>query len=145
MSTSQDIDTFNGKKNPLKESINAFLKGEQQQNNGTMDAEAYAKLADQIKDDAEYAETLLATSRDLNVNHKGMLAWINVTIYATKNNLAKCNGYMTNKNERKWKEWSKTLGSNHSSLMAAINVMHQLEITHGPRPKPSWSSMPPTD
>ncbi|KAH7178582.1 hypothetical protein DER46DRAFT_643266 [Fusarium sp. MPI-SDFR-AT-0072] len=122
------------------------------------DAQACARLANQIKHDVDYAQILLATSRDLICYHEGRLSWITGTISETNDTLARYNGYIPDENdkgatlkallenERKWEEWGKALGANHSSLMAAVNVMHQLKLTQKPKPKPKpgWgSSMPP--
>ncbi|KAG4281432.1 hypothetical protein FPRO06_10337 [Fusarium proliferatum] len=120
------------------------------------DAQACTRLANQIKHDIEYAQILLNTSRDLICDHEGMLSWITGTISETNDTLARYNDYIPEENdkgaalkalmenERKWEEWGKALGANHSSLMAAVNVMHQLKLTLKPKPKPSWaSSMPP--
>ncbi|KAF5562079.1 hypothetical protein FPHYL_5838 [Fusarium phyllophilum] len=106
------------------------------------DAKACATLAKQIKHDVEYAQTLLTNSRDLIRKHEDMLIWISGTISQTKDTLARYNAVP------QWEEWGNALGANHSSLMAAINVMHQLKLTHNQtqnrKPESGWrSSMPP--
>ncbi|KAF5617937.1 hypothetical protein F52700_12419 [Fusarium sp. NRRL 52700] len=144
------------KKDTVKESIKAFLKGKQHHaRNGAMSVEACERLAHQIKHDVDYAQTLLTKSRDLVRNHGGMLTWICGTISEIKDNLARFNGCIPNKNDagatlkgnkREREEQSQVLGANHSSLMAAINVMHQLWLTQKQSPEPGWrSSMPPSD
>ncbi|KAG5762713.1 hypothetical protein H9Q72_009185 [Fusarium xylarioides] len=124
------------------------------------DAKACATLAKQIKHDVEYAQTLLTNSRDLIRKYEDMLIWISGTISQTKDTLARYNGCTPDEsdkgatlkalleNERQWEEWGNALGANHSSLMAAINVMHQLKLTHNQtqtrKPESGWrSSMPP--
>ncbi|KAF4440180.1 hypothetical protein FACUT_3703 [Fusarium acutatum] len=124
------------------------------------DAEACATPAKQIKHDVDYAQTLLTNSRDLIRKHEGMLVWISGTISQTKETLARYNGCTPNEsdkgatlkalleNERQWEEWGNALGANHSSLMAAVNVMHQLKLTQKQtqtqKPESGWRrSMPP--
>ncbi|KAF5671697.1 hypothetical protein FCIRC_8599 [Fusarium circinatum] len=122
------------------------------------DAKACATLAKQIKHDVDYAQKLLTNSRDLIRKHEDMLIWISGTISQTKETLARYNGCTPTEGDkgatleallekdREWEEWRKALGANHSSLMAAVNVMHQLKLTQKQTQKPGsgWrSSMPP--
>ncbi|KAF9773945.1 hypothetical protein IL306_008158 [Fusarium sp. DS 682] len=109
---------------------------------------AREQLADQVNHDLEYAEKLLKRLRDLICKREGMLAWISGSIYRAKNTLKQYEGYAPKQDskkatvdalvgmlyeERKWDEWSRTMGANHSSLMAAVNVMHQLELSQPPK------------
>ncbi|KLP10217.1 uncharacterized protein Y057_9313 [Fusarium fujikuroi] len=133
------------KKHTVKESIKAFLQRKQHH--------ASERLADQVKHDVDYAQTLLTKSRDLVAKHDGMLTWICGTISEIQDNLARFNGCIPIQNntgvtlkrsKRRWEEHSRVLEANHSSLMAAINVMHQLTLTQR-KSEPAWSSMPPSD
>ncbi|KAF5962619.1 hypothetical protein FBULB1_13990 [Fusarium bulbicola] len=121
--------------------------------NGAMNVEACARFTHQIKDDVDYAQTLLIQSRDLVRKNEDMLICICGTMSEIQNNLAKFNGCIPNKNDvgatlkgnkREWEEQSQVLRANHSSLMAAINVMHQLRLTQKQKPA-LRSSMPPSD
>ncbi|KAF4960975.1 hypothetical protein FGADI_625 [Fusarium gaditjirri] len=106
------------------------------------DAHACARLAEQATHDLQYAKKLRTSLFDLAPDHDDTLAWINGTIHATEVALE---GYQKNipkedaknatlraliqkmQDQKKWEEWGKALGASHSSLVAAINVIHQMK------------------
>ncbi|KAF5705580.1 hypothetical protein FMUND_12020 [Fusarium mundagurra] len=106
------------------------------------DAQACARLVEQTKHDLQYAKKLRTSLFTLASEHDDTLAWINGTIDRTG---AALKEYSKNvpkedieqatlralaqklQDQKKWEEWGKTLGASHSSLVAAINVMHQIQ------------------
>ncbi|KAF5631632.1 uncharacterized protein FTJAE_7833 [Fusarium tjaetaba] len=106
------------------------------------DAQACARLVEQTTHDLQYAKKLRTSLFTLGSEHDGTLAWINGTVDRTEaalkeysNNVPREDtkkatlGALAQKlqDQKKWEEWGKTLGASHSSLVAAINVMHQIQ------------------
>ncbi|KAF5608129.1 uncharacterized protein FSUBG_4953 [Fusarium subglutinans] len=128
------------------------------------DAQACARLVEQTKHDLQYAKKLRICLFALASEHDDTLAWINGTIDRTE---AALKEYAKNvpkehvekatlralvqklQDQKKWEEWGKTLGASHSSLVAAINIMHQIhprnaaEVAKEKKDPTRACSMPP--
>ncbi|PNP84741.1 hypothetical protein FNYG_01835 [Fusarium nygamai] len=106
------------------------------------DAQACARLVEQTKHDLQYAKRLRTSLFTLGSEHDATLAWINGTIDRTESALKEYSENVPKEDiekatlralaqklqdQKKWEEWGKTLGASHSSLVGAINVMHQIQ------------------
>ncbi|KAF5617936.1 hypothetical protein F52700_12418 [Fusarium sp. NRRL 52700] len=106
------------------------------------DAQACARLVELTKHDLAYAKKLRISLFTLPSEHDATLAWYNGTIDRTEVALKEYSKNVPKEDvekatlralvqklqdQKKWEEWGKTLGACHSSLVAAINVMHQIQ------------------